>query len=352
MLTPSLGTRTTTRKKSMLSASLAASLLFLPRPVAPGTGPSLTVVSPVNDNEELKSMLSGPGITITSLIVRCQSPQQVGLFAGGEYDLGIETGVVISSAFAVTAEGPNENSYGVKKQDSVGGAGNPYLDELLEDGDRFTKDACALDIKFTCQDPSKFEFTFVFGSDDYPSNGSVDQEDLMAAYLNGVEPYNNVATLAGDYISVNTVPSGSSLLRNNQNGAYDVEMNAFTKVVTAKAAAAFGTNRLLIVVSDGGKTGSNTRPSWVFLEKGSLKCSSSTSPIPGSIPVGSVKFSAAECATTIVKTQCRCGDWQCIDAHVRTVCRTTKPMSEADFLFYLREVRKAFRDSKFKRVFC
>jgi hypothetical protein len=323
------------------------SLLQL-RPVVSGTGPSLTVIS-ASDNEELKSMLGGAGINITSLIVRCQTEDQVGLFAGGDYDLGIDEGVVLSSGYAVTAEGPNDGSY-TAKQDALGGAGNPYLDELLKDGDRYTKDACALDIKFTCQDPSKFEFTFVFGSDDYPSNGNVDQEDLMAAYLNGFDPSHNVATLNGDYISVNTLKSGSSLLRNNQNGAYDVEMNAFTKVLTSKAAAVNGTNRLLIVVADGGKNGSTTRPSWVFLEKDSLKCASSSS--SGTVPARTVRFAPATCAAKIAQTSCTCRDWQCIDAHVRTVCRTTAEMSEADFIPYLRQVRSTFRTADFKRVYC
>jgi hypothetical protein len=224
-----------------------------------------------------------------------KNPRQAGIYwstSKGTKDIGLgSSGVVLSSAFAKNAE---EGT--TKLGDALGGTGSSALDSLLKTrhgrGDLVvTQDACVLRFKFTCQPPPqqpipplyKVELDFVFGSDNYPSNGKLVNEDLMGAFLNGV----NIAVVDKKtrYISVNTLRNGPKYRDNpfiGRRRRYRTSMRGFTVPLTAVGTVEAGNvQELVFAVADGGRRRAlpgRQGGTWLFIKGGSLRCIALTAP--------------------------------------------------------------------------
>lgn len=309
------------------------------------TGPTLTITSQFQDAWDLAQSIQGDGIEFTQAVLWCDQPDQAGLFEDGSYSIDMDAGVVLSSSYAVNAMGRNDNKY--LKPDGLGGWGYDPLDQILVPKNMYTRDACVLHLEFKCEDPSKFEFRYVFGSDDYPSTGFEDQEDLMAAFLNGRTPFHNIAKVAGNYVSINTVHNGNDLLNDNQYGAFATEMNGFTQVLTARANATTGTNRLYIAVADGGKRDSDTNGAWVFLEANSMKCPGRRTSTPAPTQPGRFT-SPGKCANRILaykrQNRIRCSrvSWVRVNQLMQKLCAL--PAERVARVRQRRQVRRYVRE--------
>jgi hypothetical protein len=265
---------------------------------------------------DLALAIAGRGVTITDAKFADCGPDQEGVFTNGELDIKFENGIVLSSAVANEVEGENDNLY--PTGDKMSHVGTYLLDDVLPNG-KLTKDACTLHINFDCYNKEHFGFGFVFGSDNYPSNGTTQYEDVMGVFLNGVKPENNVALYNGTYVSVNTLYSGS-MYKNNSQKTYDCEMNGFTypiKVNNSKALARNGSNEIWFSVADGfdpakKHPGAYKRGAWLFIRRNSLRCANET-------VAPAWKMTPKLCARQAVGT-CDCRNWTCIDRYIGTRC--------------------------------
>jgi hypothetical protein len=265
---------------------------------------------------DLAMQIAGRGVTITDAKFADCGPDQQGIFTNGELDIKFENGIVLSSAVANEVEGGNDNLY--PTGDNMNHVGSYLLDDILPDG-RLTKDACTLHINFDCYDEDQFGFGFVFGSDNYPSNGTKQYEDVMGVFLNGVKPENNVALYNGTYVSVNTLYNGT-MYKNNSQNTYDCEMNGFTypiKVDNTKTLARTGRNEIWFSVADGydpARThpGAYKKGAWLFIRRNSLRCANDT-------VAPAWKMTPKLCARQAVST-CHCRHWTCTDRYITTRC--------------------------------
>jgi hypothetical protein len=284
---------------------------------------------------DLATAIAGRGVIITDAKFADCGPDQEGIFANGELDIKFDNGIVLSSAVASEVEGPNDDVY--PSGDRMMHVGSSLLDQILPNG-KLTKDACTLHINFECDDAAHFGFGFVFGSDNYPSNGTTQYEDVMGAFLNGVRPENNVALYNGTYISVNTL-YGGGMYKNNSQDTYDCEMNGFTypiRVGNSKKLARNGSNEIWFSVADGydpakrayneiyfspadrndpnkQHPGAFKKGAWLFVRRQSLRCADDTVTVPA------WKMTPKLCARQAVSI-CHCHNWSCLDRYATTRC--------------------------------
>lgn len=167
--------------------------------------------------EELLQMLLGTGVEVSNVsgtgILASNGVWQAGKFYNGaNMQLGIDSGVLLTTGSALLATGPNSMT-GVSSGNS--GPGDDDLNALL--GTTNNKDACVLEFDFV---PfyDTLRFRYVLGSDEY--NEFLGYSDVFAFFVSGPNPagglYNkeNIALLP-------TTTTGSSVVQigNLNNGA-------------------------------------------------------------------------------------------------------------------------------------
>ena len=203
-------------------------------------------------------------------------PEQWGIFTNGSMAVGFDQGIVLASTTtnAVTQSGTDL---------ALGGDGYAPLTNLLvgKAGSGATLDAATLTITFTCQDSADTDvgFNYVFASNEYPTNGEGDSEDLIGAFLNGKAASNNLALVDGEFVSSNNIYQGCNYI---SNFGFDYHLdNLQVKGLTVPLTSKLGSiksdgvyNTLVLAVADGG--GNDDVGSFVFLEKDSLRCYSSS----------------------------------------------------------------------------
>jgi hypothetical protein len=141
----------------------------------------------------------------------CSQANHTGTFSGG--GLNLTSGVVISSGFVSSLSGGTSGS--------CRGSGYSALNNLSSSlGNRrqrlpTTTDASVLEIEFDCQGESDYydvTVGYVFASNEYgglKENETAAFNDLMGIFLNGLAPSDNIATIEGKFVSVDTIPVGS-----------------------------------------------------------------------------------------------------------------------------------------------
>ncbi len=236
----------------------------------------------------LAQTLAGEGVTISNVVFdcgdataafECTSGKSYGFFDCTNCNVGLGSGVLLTSGCIDLAAGPNDSS------GATGGLasdGDPDLDMIP--GVLGTNDACALylDVEVAAD---TLKFNYVFGSEEYLEFvGSFN--DVFAFYISGPNPaggnYNmeNIAVLPGTstYVSINNVNDvdNSSYYVNNGDGAtfpnnsnnFYIQYDGFTVVLEARAAVVpCQTYSLKLVVAD---DLDSSLDSGVFIEAGSL----------------------------------------------------------------------------------
>lgn len=123
-----------------------------------------------------------PATTVTVTNVDCPT----GAYGTFKYpsdqnDLGLQTGLVLTSGQALNVLGPNNVTGGIFFDND--GLGDPDLDYLSNDPNQESNDACVIELDvFAATDELSFEY--VFGSEEYPEFVN-DFNDIFAFFVSG-----------------------------------------------------------------------------------------------------------------------------------------------------------------------
>jgi gliding motility-associated-like protein len=205
---------------------LIIGLMFLS---AASTFAQLKVRTEKNFTKMVRQSFVGPGVQISNVIFRGDSAA-IGIFDGRNTNIGLDSGILITTGKAVDAIGP-DNIDASTSQD--GGKTDGDLNSLLSGVT--TKDATYLQFTFT---PSSDNATFniVFASEEYEKYTGFPFNDIFGFFLSGpgITGKKNLALVPGtqDPISINTINStvNSNLFVNNIGGL-TIQYNGFTKVI-------------------------------------------------------------------------------------------------------------------------
>ena len=246
----------------------------------------LVVQSNYTSQQLVDSVLLGPGVMAFN-ITYTGSPQSIGFFNGVNSNIGLDSGIILSSGKIITAIGPNNNS-------SAG-------DAMLTPGDSIltvmaglpTKDAAILEFDFIPSSDTIY-FNYVFASEEYYEGVCTVYNDIFAFLISGpsITGIQNIALVPStmDPVSISSInggvlgaplynPSASYPWCRLNNTQYyvdnttplgaTVQYDGFTVVLTAKVAVVrCATYHIKLAVADGGND--NTWDSSVFLEAGSF----------------------------------------------------------------------------------
>ena len=245
------------------------------------TQASAIVVTPTNSGTTLANNILGSGITISNVQLQGANGA-AGTFTGGGATFGIESGIILTSGLAKSAEGPN-NSDGASTINGVGGS------SALNSLGYVTQDATVLSFDFTSAGGDLF-FNYVFASEEYNEYVNSSFNDVFAFFLDGV----NIATIPGTNtpVSINNLncgnPYGSAnnhcnLFHNNDltdgSGGLNTQYDGFTSVLTATALGlTAGTHKMIIAIAD---VGDSQLDSGVLIQAGSF---SDTPPPSTNVP--------------------------------------------------------------------
>ena len=230
--------------------------------------------APPNNSADLlvNNVLINDPLVNTSNISFTGDVQQIGYFNSVNSNVGIETGIILSTGEIWEAPGPN-NSEG--EIDLCISSSNSVIENEF---DINSNDAANLTFNFIAQG-NTLEFNYVFASEEYPEYvGSFN--DAFGFFLSGPNPigpnYNNynIALLPnGDNVSINNVNdlqnpvlynSNDNLVPDNEEIQYD----GFTDVLTAYADLICGEEYTIqLIIADAVDCAYSSA---VFLEAGSF----------------------------------------------------------------------------------
>jgi subtilisin-like proprotein convertase family protein len=176
--------------------------------------------------QQLGDNIAGSNISVTNATVT-GAPNQFGTFNYVGNDLGINSGIIMSTGNVADAIGPNTLS---GTGTNLFGNGNPDLTALS--GNQ-TYDAAILEFDFQVQ-ASEVEFNFIFMSEEYNEYVGSFYNDVFAFYISGpgIPVPENLAVLPNTStpISINNINNGSNsqYFVDNTNNLVDIEFDGFT----------------------------------------------------------------------------------------------------------------------------
>jgi len=234
----------------------------------------LIVDSTIADSQLVKVFV-GSGVQISNITVDCKGVAY-GSFDGTNCNVGIDSGLIITSGLATNAIGPNDQS-GVTG--SNGASGDVDLDNLIIG--YTTHDACVIEFDITPVSDT-VKFNYVFGSDEYLEYVNSTFNDVFGFFISGpgIIGSQNIALIPGTStpVSINNVNDVSNSpyyiingdgfsAPQNANASY-IQYDGLTTVLTAQALVqACQTYHLKLAVADAGDFALD---SGVFLKAGSL----------------------------------------------------------------------------------
>ncbi len=236
-------------------------------------------VTPGLSAYQLATQLAGPGVTVTNATYT-GDPSASGSFNALGTNLGMGSGILLTTGSAVNAIGPNV-SPGITTD-----FGLPGDSMLSVYADTTTLDAAILEFDFVPQNDTLI-FRYVFGSDEYPEYVCSPFNDVFGFFLSGpgIVGSPNIALIPGTAlpVAINTINSGTpgqygtngpncglaypNLYIDNTNST-TIEYDGMTVVMLAKAIVIpCQTYHLKLAIAD---AGDGAWDSGVFFEKGSL----------------------------------------------------------------------------------
>lgn len=259
----------------------------------------LTTTQTLTPQQLVQNVLLGSGVTASNITFSGDPLQIAQFFATPSTNLGIPSGIFLSTGHASTAnangpQGPNNSG-------STGtnwtGPGDALLDVVSGVN---TFDAAVLEFDFIPTGDS-VKFRYCFGSEEYPEYVNAGVNDAFAFFLSGPNPAGgnyvnkNVALLPGTStaVSIDNVNAGlnATYYRSNTGNPINCEFDGLTTVLYALEKIVCGqTYHIKIAIADGGD---GVWDSGVFLEGGSFSSlpplnvftTNSNSNIPDSILV-------------------------------------------------------------------
>ncbi|MFL5752244.1 MAG: choice-of-anchor L domain-containing protein [Bacteroidia bacterium] len=201
----------------MLSQGKKHILLFFVLAFASLTGYAQLTVSPNGSASTLVNTIVGPGVTVLNPSLNCNG-QAAGTFNASGTNLGITSGIILSTGTAVHASGSNTDDGSSDNSGCFASNGNSnFFDPELNNIEPLaTYDGCVLefDIKPVC---SVLNINYVFASEEYPEFVCSDFNDVFGFFISGPNPAGgsyantNIAEIPGTGIPVqiNSINGGS-----------------------------------------------------------------------------------------------------------------------------------------------
>jgi len=242
--------RNTYRTLSFKNFSFLAVFVFLILPSASKAQFDYAVIEGVDPQTLVQQVLIGQGVETFNITYQGASIAR-GSFSG-ESNLGIASGVILTSGRANNSEGPNNTG---SKSYNAGTGGDIALEQLCGDN---TNDASVLEFDFIPQS-NIVEFRYVFGSEEYPEFVN-SFNDVFGFFISGPDIYGtfpsppgfpngarNIAlvpqTLPPYYVSIDNINNGNNntgpctncqYYFHNSGGQY-IQYDAFTTVLVASS---------------------------------------------------------------------------------------------------------------------
>ena len=227
--------------------------------------------APYNDPVHLvNNVLLGQGVVATN-ITYTGFPQAIGFFNGMNSNIGLDSGVLITSGTIQNAVGPN-NAGGQTANN--GTPGYPLLNQLTTSP---TLDAAILQFDFVPISDT-IRFGFVFGSEEYPEFVGSSFNDVFGFFISGPNPAGgnytdyNIAFIPNTTtpITINNVNQNvNTQYYFNNTGGLTVQYDGFTTRIEAVAQVVCNmTYTIKIAIAD---AGDSSLDSGVFLEGASFR---------------------------------------------------------------------------------
>lgn len=244
-------------------------------------------VTPNNNPTQLAQTLAGPGVTVSGAVMNCPGntipvSNPSGTFTGAASNIGITSGVLLTTGEISEAIGPNSNTAITTSNFS-----NTFFDpDIMAIQSNATNDVCILEFDVVPQ-CSTLAFTFAFGSDEYPEFVNSSYNDAFGIFVTGPNPSGpayagyNMALIPASPVSINTVNNGTNCPTNGpcNNCSYYVdncnlgppstlEYDGFTLPVNVTLTVSpCATYHLKLAIAD---AGDHAFDSGVFFEAASL----------------------------------------------------------------------------------
>jgi len=251
------------------------------------------LVSPNGDPNTLVSQIVGNNVTITNASINCNG-QGTGLFLSNGSNIGLNTGILLTTGRVQDAMGPNnmpDKGAGFSSTPTTPNFSDPDLQAIIPNA---TFDGCVLefDIKPVC---TKIEIKYVFGSEEYPEfsvpQGSNTFYDVFGFFVTGPNPsggsysaYNIARLPNGAQVSINSINNGAANAGPCNNCAYyvdntggaSVQYDGFTVPLTASVnVVPCAVYHLKLAIAD---AGDSRYDSGVFLDYKGIGCAASSIP--------------------------------------------------------------------------
>ncbi len=195
-------------------------------------------VTTTNDPAVLSAAIEGPGVTIQDYSwypdpypKYSGAAIAAGTFTNGYSEIGIDSGIILTTGRASFAEFPNywNNAQAINSE-----PGDDDIDAILPEADAISLDRAALEFWFTTESGELY-ITYVFGSEEFDEFVGSNYDDIFAFFVNG----RNMAVLpgnTGDLVQVNNIYNDAHIFIDN-NVRYSppvtVEYDGLTVRLTA-----------------------------------------------------------------------------------------------------------------------
>lgn len=233
------------------------------------------VVANNSNGNSLAQTLAGNGVTISNVVLNCPNGG-AGTFNATNSNIGMPTGILLTSGLADTVHGPNDQS-GCGHDHMA--PGDPDLDGISSSS---THDACVLEFDMQVLSDS-VEFRYAFASEEYLEFVNGGYNDVFGFFISGpgISGSQNIALIPGTTTPVSIdnlndlsypqyyIDNGDGFSGPQLTDPTVVQYDGFTTVLTAKKKGlqACQTYHLKLAVSD---AGDGVLDSGVFLEANSL----------------------------------------------------------------------------------
>lgn len=229
-----------------------------------------TYVNPTPAQSLVQDVLLGPGVTGSNFTF-IGDPSQIGFFKSINTNLGLDSGIVMTSGDVNMVPGPQNNLIATSFNSTVG---DPDLATILANSPipvQGVNDVAILEFDFVPQGDS-VKFEYVFASEEY-DDFVCDFNDVFGLFISGpgiTGPYTNGAENialvpgTGQEVSITTINNGDSngscswAPQNQQfyvdnTGSGDNTFDAFTTVLTARSVVTCGqTYHVKMAICDAG----------------------------------------------------------------------------------------------------
>ena len=245
-------------------------------------------VDPNTSQNDLIQSIVGENVSISNVVLNCSS-NAFGTFKGYSSNLGIDSGIILSTGNALGAIGPN-NSGSTSGQNNY--SGDADLNAIISP--TMTEDACVLEFDIA-PDCDTLGIRFVFGSEEYPEYVN-SYNDAFAFFISGPSmPQQNIALLPNSNtpVTISNVNNGAAnngpcsncnYYTPNGTGAFGqsqyndpnvIQYDGFTIPLLAKIAVnPCDTYHMKLAIAD---AGDDSWDSGVFIEAKGLSCISNKS---------------------------------------------------------------------------